>query len=221
MLDSGAYNRVNSSVVHNIEDKMIFLANKVLFIHNPKCAGSSIKTLLRKKYKDDKPLLTEWHYNYNQILEKNPFTAKNFFKFAFIRNPFDRFVSAYYYNMSKVSDRADYHWNSYPKSYPILEEYINKDINDFIGSENFEKVLWPTFPVHFNKQIFFINDKRNFDVIGKYERLEEDLMKVGLKGVAKENQSSHGKYQDILSDDSMKKIEEMYDKDFKLYEEVK
>jgi len=221
MLDDSAYSRIVNSVVYIIEDKMIFLANKVLFIHNPKCAGSSIKTALNKKYKDDKPLLTEWHYNYNQILKKSPIAARNFFKFVFIRNPFDRFVSAYYYNMSKVADRGDYHWNSYSKSYPILEEYLDKDINDFIGSENFEKVLWPTFPVHFNKQIFFINDKKNFDVIGKYERLEKDLIRVGLKGVAKENQSSHGKYQDILSYDSMRKIEEMYDKDFKLYEEVK
>jgi len=221
MLDSGAYSRIGSSVVYNIEDKMIFLANKVLFIHNPKCAGSAIKTALKKKYNNEKPVLGEWHYNYNQVFKKNPMVARNFFKFVFIRNPIDRFVSAYYYNMERVADRADYHWNSYPKSYPILEEYLDKDINDFIQSEHFDKILYPFFPVHFKKQIYFINDKKNFDVVGKYERLNSDLARVGLASIKVENKSTHKNYKDILSDDSIQRLEATYDKDFTLYEEVK
>ena len=199
---------------------MIFPEHKILFIHNPKCAGSAIKEQLKKKYKE-RPLFTEWHYNYNQLLSKHPMAAKNYFKIVFTRNPYDRFVSAYYYNMERVANKGDYHWKAYPRSYPVLEQYLDKDINDFIQSEHFSHILYPTFPIHFNKQIYFINEPKAFDLIGKYETMESDLKKIGITSLNKVNKSSHGDYNKILSKDSMKKLEELYKTDFKMFEEIK
>ena len=51
--------------------------------------------------------------------------------------------------------------------------------------------------------------------------MESDLKKIGITSLNKVNKSSHGDYNDILSKDSMNKLEELYKTDFKMFEEIK
>ena len=66
--------------------------NKIVFIHIPRTGGTSIKSALNlhdKIYKED-----VYHMSANDI----PKECEDYFKFTFVRNPFDRFVSLYFYS---------------------------------------------------------------------------------------------------------------------------
>ena len=70
--------------------------NKLVFIHVSRTGGSSIKTALNlheKKY-------TEHHHLDSSYIPKE---CKDYFKFAFVRNPFDRFVSLYHFRPKGLS----------------------------------------------------------------------------------------------------------------------
>lgn len=70
--------------------------NKFLFIHVPKTAGTSVHNYLKEYYNDlsPDPLPPIHHMRAKDYLNfhKNKFS---YFKFAFVRNPFSRTVSAY------------------------------------------------------------------------------------------------------------------------------
>ena len=72
-----------------------------IFIHIPKVAGTSILSMLGKKYtgRDHLP----WYVYYTA----NPVYFQNAFKFSFVRNPWDRTFSAYRYLLAGGNQRGD------------------------------------------------------------------------------------------------------------------
>ena len=74
-----------------------------------------------------------------------PTTFKNLFKFAFVRNPFDQFLSLYFWanghNEKKIS----------------FEEFTNKNVKKFFNIQ---------------KKNLFFNNKVNFDKVFKYEEID-------------------------------------------------
>ena len=86
---------------------MISHEHKCIFIHVPKCAGESIETALmgRPNWESDDPnyaslglpddskIGQDKHYTISQWKDHINFT--NYFKFSFVRNPWDRVYSAY------------------------------------------------------------------------------------------------------------------------------
>ena len=78
-----------------------------------------------------------------------PKECKDYFKFAFVRNPFDRFVSLYFYN------KSDYYKESFPnnKTTIIAKKY------------NFKEWL-DNFPYRHIQQVDFGLEK--LDYIGRY-----------------------------------------------------
>jgi|ERR1041385_3702363 hypothetical protein len=65
---------------------------KCIFIHQRKCAGSSIITSFG--YDVDDP---EWHFMNDGVLSPEFDSAPEYFKFSVVRNPWDRFVSGWKY----------------------------------------------------------------------------------------------------------------------------
>ena len=77
-----------------IDDK-----KKVIFVHNPKAAGSAIHILLKDLYglkgedrADPEPHIH--HKSYQQILDIDP-VYEGYYSFAAIRNPWSRLLSGY------------------------------------------------------------------------------------------------------------------------------
>ena len=70
--------------------------NKLVFIHVSRTGGSSIKTALNLH---DKQYNEHYHLDSSYI----PKECKDYFKFAFVRNPFDRFVSLYHFRPKGLS----------------------------------------------------------------------------------------------------------------------
>ena len=71
--------------------------HKFVFLQTTKTGSSSIYVTLKEKYKTVNP---ENHLNAVQakrFFDEKKYNWDEYFKFAFVRNPWDRYVSAYYY----------------------------------------------------------------------------------------------------------------------------
>ncbi|HYX28054.1 MAG TPA: sulfotransferase family 2 domain-containing protein [Pyrinomonadaceae bacterium] len=71
---------------------MISHEHKCIFVHQRKCAGCSIINAFG--FDVDDP---EWHFMNDGVLSPEYQDAPNYFKFAVVRNPWDRFVSGWKY----------------------------------------------------------------------------------------------------------------------------
>jgi len=83
---------------------MISHTHKFIFIHIPKCGGTSIESILRP-YSAVPPTGGEWAKRTKNIRNKGLFDLckefPDYFKFAYTRDPIDRFISAWKHFASK------------------------------------------------------------------------------------------------------------------------
>ena len=143
-----------------------FDALQCVFIHIPKTAGSSIcETLFGEQV---------GHHRYAYLRHHNPRKTDDYFSFAFVRHPIDRFISAYDYLMAGGDGRQDAVGQDWVQRYP--------DINAFC-----QQALTPDFihrgpVIHFRPQYLFVCDDRcgapQVDFIGRFEQLTTDYAKV-------------------------------------------
>lgn len=153
---------------------MISHENKCIFIHIPKVAGTSIveaikdstrqekpKGLLPFEIDDDKFDPPPPHLRASDFLKYGFVTQEEFrtyFKFAFVRNPFDRIVSEYKYSR-------------HPAFY---------DFKTFLFS-HFPKPSWTDAYCHIIPQYDFLYDRNGkclVDFIGKFENIQADFIKI-------------------------------------------
>lgn len=76
--------------------------SQCIFIHIPKTAGTSVALTLFGHGSRHVP----W-FRYQQA---NPVKYRRYFKFAFVRNPWDRLVSSYFYLQKGGMSEADVRW---------------------------------------------------------------------------------------------------------------
>ncbi len=132
----------------------------------------------------------------------------DFFKFAFVRNPVDRFVSGW---KDKVLNQ------NYYKFKPDEHEAM-KDINTFIewvGQFNLEQC-----DEHLRAQ-YAIIDTNHVDFIGRFERFEEDFKivadTIGLKSYSMEKLNVSGSKKLSIEPDTEAKIIRLYEKDARVF----
>ncbi len=179
---------------------------KCIYFHVPKVGGLYITQILEKVYDFKTYFLTaENHFDYikdpneqidnfkgileirkkgmyryyfnsekfNKISGMDKIKWETYFKFTFVRNPFDRCISAYKY------------LNLYTKKNMTLLDVLSKP-NQLTNYEYFH------FCIQQWDQLIDNDSNLNFDFIGKFENLNEDLIKalnmIGVKEI------SHGYY---------------------------
>jgi len=186
---------------------------KNMFIHIPKCAGSSMEHLYF--------VGGNGHINFYNISKESNFNP-NFIKWAFIRNPYTRIASAYYgtkiqtYVQKKMFSESKTFKDFVLNLYKFLPEKIDYKIK-YELSKQFYHIL----PLN-----YFINhDQYKLDFIGKYENLQEDWKKLtNLLKVDQQlphlNATKNKKDYMSLYDEEMKKvIKDIYKDDFNYYKE--
>ena len=140
-----------------------------IFVHLPKCAGSSLST-------------PEWNRgNGHRTIADYEIETKGrldkFFKWAFVRNPFDRIVSAYE-DCPEVFPAA-----------PTFEDFINtmhkhrSEIHQlqYLRFTNLPGLGLPVGRIHFMPMHLMLRDSEGVlqvDFVGKYENLEKDFEQV-------------------------------------------
>lgn len=188
--------------------------NKELyFVHIPKNAGTSmIKTYPMEKYLG--------HVSYKMIFSLNLLKGRSNVKtFAIVRNPWDRFVSAYEYCRMKTS-----FWHNDLNPNPLFEIASSYSFENFVKyfynvKDTLNIINEPLY--HVNSQYLWVTDNTNtikVDHIIRFENLEEGLSNIGLnKTLQYINKSPHKSYQLYYTKETEDMIAEMYTTDIELF----
>lgn len=128
-----------------------------------------------------------------------------YFKFAFVRNPWDRMVSAYFY----------------------AKEYLGLSMGRF--DEFIKEKAWDEYgeaiDPHWEPQHEFIrfNDRFIVDFIGRFENLDADFTEachqIGIKPcqLPHVNATQHADYKEYYTDELRQIVAEKYAKDIELF----
>ena len=208
---------------------------KFIFIHIPKTGGCSVENALINHLGKEDLITDRMNYQHEKINAKfcdiphhstlrsiHELTSneyKDYYKFAFVRNPYERMVSMYsFYSQLKNEKKEIFIQTEFSKFNAWLlgeENIINSKLS--LKAQN----QWKNKP-----KIEFIVDDNNeigVDFIGRMETFHSDLLTVGKKlGIDIEktpdkNKSRHLHYSVYYSIEGKKKVEKEYMNDFKKF----
>lgn len=176
---------------------------EAIFIHIPKVAGTSIERILKLNPKEN----YGGHSTAIGIKKHYPKEFGEYYKFSFVRNPYDRVSSAYFYLKNSPLNKALQNHN--------IKDSI--DINDYIKNyfpNDHILHLWPQYKFITDQDIILVDD------VFRYENLEEDWekvcnkLKINLK-LPYFNPSKKDSFK--YTSNSINTINEFYKKDFELF----
>lgn len=140
-----------------------------------------------------------------------PKRYQNYFKFAFVRNPWERFVSCWH---DKVIDK------NYFKFDDVKHEQM-KDLNNFV--EYVAGLNLETCDIHLRLQCCLI-DLNHLDYLRRLETFDEDLkniysrLNIPYTVSEQKNKSSRNKsYQEYLEGPLKRKVTELYQRDIQIF----
>jgi chondroitin 4-sulfotransferase 11 len=186
---------------------------KFIFIHIQKTAGTSISSVLDPFCEDSYPSLKHW--SAARIMEKfGSEIWENYFKFTFIRNPYERLLS--WYNMI---DKTRCNPNPNP-----FHEHIHKNtrsFSDFIAMKDgflSRKGVPPQRISQF--QILSVDDRIAVDFVGRYENLVGDFnyvcakLNIGEKVLPHLNKYDRDDWVDCYTDEMIREVNLFAREDF-------
>lgn len=179
---------------------------KFVFIATEKTGSTSIHQTLLNCVKDEDLVnnstiaLGDKHISCQQLLEQRP-QCKNYFKFAFVRNPWDRVVSWYNFSMKIKNPNKG-------------RNITGKDFLSFILE--FQNI-WG------NEQQNQYNFTECCDFIGRFENLQDDFNticdKIGIlqQKLPYKNKTTHKHYSEYYDDETKQIVAEVFAKDIEYF----
>lgn len=142
--------------------------HKCIFIHIPKTAGSSIITALSGGVSRRQHL--PWY-----IFQKaNPEKYEKYYKFAFVRHPVERAISAYNYLSRGGNEKNDI----------IIKQKLVKyrDFNDFVIN-GLSNGYFRNHPMFLPQSDFIVRFDQELavDFLGKFEEIDESFAEIARK----------------------------------------
>lgn len=208
---------------------MISHKHKCIFLHIPKAAGTSIERFLRNTDLDipaKVPRKRGFSHFLNDYLD--------YYVFSFVRNPYDRLVSAWKWGQLKFEKEGDLPF--YNKERAVsFEEYVS--LTTDLDYRKDHKNLWSEYDEYHTLPQFeffpqlngghYFTDKINpdftCDFIGRFEDLNKDFKKVCKDLNMLEYQLPHAynsktfKENSSWADEFKDKVYNYYKKDFDLF----
>jgi hypothetical protein len=174
----------------NLNDKNLIVGNKI-------CDASEVPTC-----KGGVDIANPFNYKHTDCDRLGNFIneVNDYFKFAFVRNPWDRTVS----------------WYFFEKSISTLEErdLTNVNFQDYI--KNFESI-WA------NNRQYQYEFTKCCDFIGRFENIQEDFniicdkIKIPHQQLTHKNKSKHKHYTEYYDDETRKIVAEKLAKDIEYF----
>lgn len=185
--------------------------HKCIFVHIPKTAGISVSVSLLGKSIGNMSALY-----YLALFGKEDFNK--YFKFAFVRNPFSRLVSAFEYLKAGGGGPLDVNEVQSVKPYKSLEDFVLNHLTPATAKSN----------RYFRPQHYFIcdsDDKMLVDYLGRFETIEQDYEYIRNKIASGEplkklnitRANKRGVEEYYSNKEVLQKVIAIYDKDFDLF----
>lgn len=193
---------------------------KSAYIPIPKAASSSLRHFFFESIYGRKPT-----YDTDSLIEAFPTVPlaslnkiyPRYFKFTFVRNPYDRVLSCYL-NRVKKSLIPGFH------KFRIFRNDMS--FNEFVKA--ICKISDKESDRHFVSQSYVLTDKKGSlipDFIGKFENLEEDFRKIcnkiGInnpeKLLHKNKSERNNNYIEYYDEETKRMVYERYKKDFDIF----
>jgi len=223
-------------------------AENIIFIHIPKTGGGSIEKSLGIFGEDNNGSLNPnlnilygkknnkllQHLTISEIKAIKDKEYKTYKKITFVRNPFDKLLSEYFWRIQL------YGKNKIDFKYFLMEEVIPRKnkINTYVKNFYKDEKIISSMDIHYMEQYKFLINNNNLDVdsIGKFEDFESDFKKLFNKKLLnyKINKSKvdyfyyfskkflpkfikKRLYRKFYDNDSRKLVEQEYKKDLDLF----
>ncbi|MCP4741239.1 MAG: sulfotransferase family protein [Actinomycetales bacterium] len=142
-------------------------AQGTIFVHVPKCGGSAISESLFGTTKIGHLSLRQYRVMYG---------ARHFnrlFRFAFVRNPWDRLVSAFHYLQGGGRNEYDARW--FDRNLSGFEDFATF-VREWIPGRDLGKTYWHLVP---QKDFLCVEEGRiDLDFVGRLEAVEDDLARL-------------------------------------------
>lgn len=205
--------RLNSNII-NGNSFLGFKKTNVLFIHIPKCAGIALNKALYGDKGGGHKAAIEYKLFYG-IKKYN-----KIFKFAIVRNPWDRLYSAYTFLMDGGRNEWD---KNFAKETVMKFDSFESFVLNWVNDENIY------IGIHFVPQFHFVYDYRGVklvDHIGKFENLDNEYSLLMNKfgdsiysdNLMKMNKTNISiKYKDCYTDEMIKHVGKVYLKDISYF----
>jgi hypothetical protein len=187
-----------------------FDTHQCIFVHIPKCAGISVVRSLFGNFDCGHTSLSRYQIMFG------PEDFNRYFKFTFVRNPFDRLVSAYLFMKKGGLNRKDKRWSD--KHFARYDDF-GSFVKGWVNRWNIERAL------HFRPQARFIclGGKPRVDFIGHFENLTADFAHVAQKLQVQaslqeinRNAVREKDYRQYYTAETRAIVEKVYAEDFKL-----
>ena len=209
---------------------MINHKHEFVYIHIPKCGGTSISAL--KDSTLPNPRAGD-HLAYERYIKAFPETI-NYKFFATVRNPWDKLVSTYFYWKLMTKDHPHYYWNEH-----IVKHIQSKDLTfrglilalnhqrlkrHFYDKWFYENGYGKLLNVLLHDQLSFLKpDPEDMNFIGRFENLQEDFNticdKIGMprQELPHKNKSKHKHYTEYYDDETSQIVAEKYREDIEYF----
>lgn len=211
MLLPSEYNRLQRLRIADAEwSYKPLVEHRCIFVHIPKTGGISVANSLFGRHGAGHDSL--WWYQL--VFDHEEFDS--YFKFAFVRNPWDRLVSAYTFlkqgGMSENDKKwAEQHLSGFDDFDSFVKVWVNRQ-NIYKG-------------IHFVPQFEFVclGDLRPaVDFIGRFERLAEDFNfireKLGKESnLQKLNMGAKKDYRQFYTKETIQIVADAYYEDVKIF----
>lgn len=200
---------------------MIYDKFKCIHVHIPKCAGTSIAYAFRGSWLDPFDKINRIRQGHATAYEIKKYYANkeqwnNYFKFAIVRNPFERVASAYNFligeSKSKFENRVWF------RSFVTRTNQFKK----MLGEKN--KADRKSYHYIVKPAVDFLFEDNNLlvDYIGRYENLEEEwefiCEKLEIKmALPHKRIYPHKYYKDYYDEDTKRIVAETYKKDIEIF----
>ena len=190
-----------------------FLDTRTLFVHIPKTAGIAIGHGVYGRHTGNHTTIAE----YQMAFSRQEFTAM--FTFTFVRNPWDRLLSAYQFMKKGGRNEGDRQWSAdHLASFTNFEAFV-------LGWVNPENVLKG---IHFTPQHHFLtnpgSDRIMVDFVGRFENLQADWdalqTKVKVTSTLEPvnvNRSADDDHRQHYTPKMVERVRQVYAKDIALF----
>jgi len=175
---------------------MISHSHKFIFVHVPRCGGISMRYALRRF----KPRRVRFHMPASEWKKTDPPRFNDYFTFSFVRNPWDRVLSDYFWHLREGG-------------------FKQKDFN----REDFLKHI-KTGGTHPWSQWWMVSDGKKVivDFVGKFENINEDwafvAKKLGLpQTLSHRNKTKHKHYSHYYDEETKKAVVDRFPEDIEKF----